>query len=268
MAELSEFVTEEGNPGNEKRLTRVVAEVPLALLPEEVVFVDTPGLGSLALEGAAETLAYLPNCDLGVVLVDAASNLHTDDIATLDALCTGTVPCVVVLSKADLVGPEDLKRLVEYTHRQVEKELAAPVDVAPLSSRPELSHYLKEWIGTQIAPRIANARAPAAESNARKAHALGQRVLHALNMILKTAGLADSTEPAAEFCNTESQLRAAANLVEQTSSECFRLTRQIRDASEQAIDVLADNAISIWRTLDANADLDSNWLRKALQSIV
>jgi GTP-binding protein EngB required for normal cell division len=267
IEQLPEFVTEDNNPANEKRITRIVAEVPLNLLPEEVVFVDTPGLGSLAFEGAAETLAYLPNCDLGVVLVDAASNLHSDDIATLDALRSASVPCVVVLSKADLVGPEDLQRLVEYTQKQVEKELAAPVNVAPLSSRLELSQLLKEWIDQQIAPRIANARTLAAESNARKANALGHRVLHALKMILKTGEIADSAGAAAELRNTETQLRAAATLVEQTSSECFRLTRQVRDSSQQAIEVLADNAISIWRTRDAAGDLDSAWLRKALQLV-
>ena len=165
---LADFVTEERNPGNEKRVTRVVAEVPLAILPEEVVLVDTPGLGSLALEGAAETLAYLPNCDLGVVLVDSASNLHTDDIATLDALRSASVPCVLVLSKADLVGPQDMERLLEYTRKQVEQELGTPIDVAPLSSHPEFGDLLKKWIDAQIAPRIANARRLAEESNARK----------------------------------------------------------------------------------------------------
>ena len=267
IEQLPEFVTEDRNPRNEKRITRVIAEVPLATLPEEVVLVDTPGLGSLAFEGATETLAYLPNCDLGVVLVDAASNLHTDDIATLDALRSASAPWVVVLSKADLVAPEDLQRLVEYTLKEVEKELGIRVDVAPLSSRLELCHPLKEWMDGQIAPRIANARVLAAESNERKANALGQRVLHGLKVILKTGALADSAEPATELRNAETQLREAANLVEQTSSECFRLTRQIRDGSEQAIEVLADNAISIWQTSGPAVNLDAAWLEKAVQLV-
>ncbi len=263
IEQLPEFVTEARNPGNERRITRVMAEVPLAILPEEVVLVDTPGLGSLAFAGAAETLAYLPNCDLGVVLVDAASSLQTDDIATFDALRSASVPCLLVLSKADLVATDDLERLLEYTRKQVEKELGAPVDVTPLSCRPELSYLLNNWIGAQLAPRIANARTLAAESNARKANALGQRVVHALEMMLKAGAIDDS----ADLRNAETQLREAANLVERTSTECFRLTRQIRGAAEPAMGVLADNAISIWQASDAERNLNEVWLQKAIQSI-
>jgi hypothetical protein len=62
MGRLLDFLTEAQNPRNFQRVIRLIAEMPLAILPEEVVLVDTPGLGSLALEGAAETLAYLPHC--------------------------------------------------------------------------------------------------------------------------------------------------------------------------------------------------------------
>jgi GTP-binding protein EngB required for normal cell division len=271
IEQLAEFVTEERNPGNDKRVTRVVAELPLAILPEEAVLVDTPGLGSLALGGAAETLAYLPNCDLGVVLVDAASNLNLDDIATLDALRSAPIPCVLVLSKADLVGPQDLDRLAEYTRKQVEQELGTPIHVAPLSTRAELSHLLKKWIDEQIAPRAANAKRLAEESNARKANALGQRVLHALTMTAKMTSkscpLDDAVDLPQDLQNAEIQLREAANLVEGASEQCFRLTRQIRDASQEAIDVLADNALSIWQTSDPGAALNGLWIQKAVNSL-
>src|ERR1039458_2942806 len=83
---LAEFVTEQGNPGNLRHVTRIVVELPAPRLEEGIVYVDTPGLGSLATAGAAETKAYLPRCDLGVVLIDAASTLTEDDLATVQAL--------------------------------------------------------------------------------------------------------------------------------------------------------------------------------------
>jgi len=61
-------------------------ELPAAGLREGVVYVDTPGLGSLATAGAAETKAYLPRCDLGIVLIDAGSTLTQDDLATIQTL--------------------------------------------------------------------------------------------------------------------------------------------------------------------------------------
>jgi hypothetical protein len=80
---LAEFVTEQHNPANIRHVTRIVVELPAQRLREGVVYVDTPGLGSLAASGANETKAYLPRCDLGVVLIDAGSTLTEDDLATV-----------------------------------------------------------------------------------------------------------------------------------------------------------------------------------------
>jgi hypothetical protein len=75
ITRLFEFAAEGENPSNSKHVTRLVVELPSHRLSSGVAFVDTPGLGSLASTGAAETLAYLPQCDLGVVLIDAGSTL-------------------------------------------------------------------------------------------------------------------------------------------------------------------------------------------------
>src|SRR5206468_12634665 len=75
LERLPEFVTEQWNPANTKHVIRLVVELPSPRLRPGIVFVDTPGLGSLAVAGAAETMAYLPYCDFGVVLIDAGSTL-------------------------------------------------------------------------------------------------------------------------------------------------------------------------------------------------
>jgi len=95
IARLTEFVSEEFNSSNAKHVTRIVAELPSSRLQAGVVVVDTPGLGSLATAGAAETLAYLPHCDLGIVLVDAGSTLTAEDIATIQSLYEAAIPASV-----------------------------------------------------------------------------------------------------------------------------------------------------------------------------
>jgi GTP-binding protein EngB required for normal cell division len=267
IARLPDFVTEARNPRNFQRVIRLIAEMPLAMLPEEVVLVDTPGLGSLALEGAAETLAYLPHCDLGVVLVDASSNLHSDDVATLDALRTASVPSLVVLSKADLVAPEDLERLVDYTRNQVAQQLGSAIDVAPLSSRPEMSHLLQKWVTDQITPRITNARRLAEESNQRKINTLGYRVLHALEMSVRTARPGEPASAGSAWRNAESQLRETAGIVESTNDRCFRITGQIREAARDIIAVLTGNAITLWQNDKTIERLDEAWLTRVVNQV-
>ena len=64
--ELGDFASEEHNPGNARQVTDILLELPAVRLAGDICFVDTPGLGSLATAGAAQTLAFLPRCDLGV----------------------------------------------------------------------------------------------------------------------------------------------------------------------------------------------------------
>jgi len=73
---------------------------------------DTPGLGSLATAGAAETLAYLPTCDLGIVLIDAGSTLTAEDIHTVFALRQAAIPVQILISKADLLSEMDQSPLL------------------------------------------------------------------------------------------------------------------------------------------------------------
>lgn len=264
---LADFVTEARNPGNDKRVTRVVAELPLPIFPEDVVLVDTPGLGTLALEGAAETLAYLPHCDLGIVLVDASSNLSADDVATLDVLRAASVPSLLVLSKADLLGPDDLEQLLDYTRKQIKQQLGTPIEVAPMSNRPEMSYFVERWVVEQVGPRIANARKLAEQSNERKAIALAERVLHGLELSAKADSSHEDVASDEDFRRAESQLREAARLVESTRDACFQTTDRIRAAADETITVLADNAITIWQTEQANDRLNDVWIAAAVNRV-
>ena len=83
--QLRDYASEDGNPGNHKHVTDILVRLPSPRLQEGVILVDTPGIGSLALAGSAQTFAYLPRCDLGVVLIDAASTLNREDLDFLRA---------------------------------------------------------------------------------------------------------------------------------------------------------------------------------------
>jgi small GTP-binding protein len=265
---LADFVTETKNPGNEKHVTRLLATMPLPMLPGEVVLVDTPGLGSLALEGATETLAYLPRCDLGVVLVDASSNLHSDDIATVDTLRAASVPTLVVLSKVDLLTKEDLERLLDYTRIQLAHQLGTPIQVAPLSTRAESAGLVEEWIENEIAPRAANARQLSRESIQRKTRSLVQRVFRALEISAKANTIPAAGGSAKELANAEAQLRTAASLIEGTRTKCFEHTDLIRDAAEGAIGWLAQRAIVFWEKEPESLQLDHTWLARNVNQLV
>ena len=122
LGRLPEFATEHFNPSNTRHVTRIKVELPASLLKDGITFVDTPGLGSLATGSAAESLAYLPRCDLGIVLIDAASTLTPQDVSLVDQLYRAGAGVMVLLSKADLLTAQDRVRADTYVAQELESQ--------------------------------------------------------------------------------------------------------------------------------------------------
>jgi GTP-binding protein EngB required for normal cell division len=180
ISRLPEFVAEQLNPGNEKHVTRIVVQIPSPRLRDGIAFVDTPGLGSLATRGAAETLAYLPRCDLGVVLVDAGSTLTPDDLQTIQILYEAAIPATVLLSKADLLTVQDRSRVIEYVKDHIKKELNLNLTVHAVSVVQESKELLAHWFEEDIAPLYSQRQELKIRSIRRKLGGLRQSVEIAL----------------------------------------------------------------------------------------
>jgi GTPase Era involved in 16S rRNA processing len=183
--EFRQLVSEDGNPGNQRNVIRAVVEIPSPRLSQGIVLVDTPGLGSLARRGAAETMAYLPACDLAVLLIDAGSTLNDEDLGTLRLLYEGGIPAIVLLSKADLLTEPDVHGVGHYIETQVRNELALEVHVHPVSALPNHSDLLDRLLEHELLPRFHEARSLRQVSAARKIGALRESVIAALETSLQ-----------------------------------------------------------------------------------
>ncbi len=179
ISRLPEFAAERYNSGNARHVTKVVVALPSARLCEGVVFVDTPGLGSLATAGAVGTRADLPHCDLGAVLVDAGSTLTQEDLGTIQALYEAGIPASVLLSKADLLAPEDRAKAGQCIADHVAAQLGMPLEVYPGVCRPRrrrTSMFLAVSPSACVVPPARCSLARRASSTAsRKARALRRR---------------------------------------------------------------------------------------------
>ncbi len=183
MERIAEFVTEEGNPHNTKHVNQVEVLLPSIPLAEGVAFVDTPGIGSLATCGAAQTMAYLPRCDLGVILLDAGSTLNDEDLAILQGLYEAAIPTHLILSKCDLLGPEDRLRVVRYIENQVHQALGLAVKVCPLSIVGEDAILAGRWFAEQVRPLLRNHREMTQASIRRKIANLRESIAGTLSRL-------------------------------------------------------------------------------------
>jgi len=183
--EFRNLVSETGNPGNQRNVTHALIEIPSARLSQGIVLVDTPGLGSLARRGAAETMAYLPSCDLAILLIDAGATLNDEDLGTLRLLYEGGISSIVLLSKADLLADADLQRVAAYVETQVQNELGIKIHVQPVSALPNFSRLLDQFFEQHLLPRFNEARNLRRASVARKIGALRESVIAALETSLQ-----------------------------------------------------------------------------------
>lgn len=240
IARLGEFATEQQNPGNARHVTRITVTIPAPRLANGVSFVDTPGLGSLATSGAAETLAYLPKCDLGVVLIDAGSTLTDGDVRTILALQEAAIPARVLLSKSDLLDRSDCEKTIKYVKQHIVSETALDLPVHPVSVRPSHRILLDRWFGNEILPLYSHSQELRAASLQRKIGMLKESVVFVLRTkIQRSRHESPGTQEATH--EVEARLRRATGFIEETRSAC-----------ERGADAMAGNVPAIYSAAAAS----------------
>lgn len=79
LARLPDYVTQRGNPGNEKKIAFAQIELPVEILRRGFFFVDTPGLGSPIVENTLTTERFLPEADAFVLVTSFESPLSEEE---------------------------------------------------------------------------------------------------------------------------------------------------------------------------------------------
>ena len=80
LADLPAFVSEVGNPRNERRIQLVEVSTPSDLLASGLTFVDTPGVGGLGSPHGAITMAALSMADALLFVTDASQELTAPEL--------------------------------------------------------------------------------------------------------------------------------------------------------------------------------------------
>jgi len=251
ISQLQEFVAEQLNRGNEKHVTRIVVQLPSPRLRDGIAFVDTPGLGSLATRGAAETLAYLPRCDLGVVLIDAGSTLTPDDLQTIQILYDAAIPATVLLSKADLLTSEDRSQVIGYVKEHIKEQLNLDLGVHAVSVMRGSQDLLTKWFEDDIAPLYGQRQELKIRSIRRKLGGLQQSVEVALRTRLRSKGQLSPTK-VEQLRVLEAELRQASGRLEEIRKGARNLANELEFAGARIVRLAAATLVESWSKQGAN----------------
>lgn len=148
--QISDYVSEKGNPNNYKQVKLLKACIPNDLLKEGVVFVDTPGVGSLNIEHAETTYSFLPNADILLFVSDADSGLTESELNFLKRGYRYCKNILFPLTKKDLNA--NYTAILEDNRTKISQALEIPteeVQIIPISSTAKL-RYLTSGSATML----------------------------------------------------------------------------------------------------------------------
>lgn len=117
LAQVADYITERGNPGNVKQIRSVEIQLPSELLRRGFFLVDTPGLGSAILANAETTERFIPEIDVLILVTSYQSPLTGDEIRFLQQASGSVRAIVVVVNKQDTVASGERAEVAEYVER-------------------------------------------------------------------------------------------------------------------------------------------------------
>jgi predicted GTPase len=165
VSDLKQYVSEEFNPENKKRVRVVEVFVASPLLVNGMCFVDTPGLGSIFAGNTAATQAFVPHIDAALVVIGADPPLAREELAVIEVLARQVEDLVIVLNKPDRTTPQENAAAVSFAEQQLQKRLrrgVRPILEVSASERTEKPSTERDW------PKLVEALQRLAEQSGRQ----------------------------------------------------------------------------------------------------
>ena len=138
LAALVEFVTERGNPGNDKHVREVRVGVPTAWLEGGIRLVDTPGVGSVHSHNSELTSRYLPTADAVILVVSADQPLGRNELDFLGEIRRHAGKVFCLLNKVDHLSSDERIESLAFTAGVLREAVGAKVPLFAVSARQAL----------------------------------------------------------------------------------------------------------------------------------
>jgi Dynamin family len=126
--DLTQYVSEDLNPENNKNVAAVEVFSPSRLLAQGMCFVDTPGLGSVFAGNSAATQAFVPHIDAAIVVLGADPPISGEELSLVEEVGKQVQNLIIVMNKADRTSDEDRSIAKSFTRKILEKRLRRAVD--------------------------------------------------------------------------------------------------------------------------------------------
>jgi GTP-binding protein EngB required for normal cell division len=144
VSEIAAYVTERGNPRNEKRVLSAEVEVPVPFLRRGLFFIDTPGVGSMHEHNTATTYRFLPEADAVIFITSPEPPLTETELEFLATIRQHVRKIFFVLNKIDQLTSAEREEAIAFTEQTLKEHLGGEaIYLYPLSARLGLQAQLE-----------------------------------------------------------------------------------------------------------------------------
>jgi len=134
--ELADYITERGNPRNQKGVWEVVLAYPSDYLKDGVRIIDTPGVGSVYSHNTEVAYNYLPHVDAAIFVVTVDPPLSAGEDEFLRDIREYVHKLFFVLNKIDYVAEAERQEALDFTRKVLMESLATDsLQIFPLSAK-------------------------------------------------------------------------------------------------------------------------------------
>jgi GTPase Era involved in 16S rRNA processing len=125
---LKSFVSEAGNPHNERKVRQVEVRVPSPLLRSGMTMIDTPGVGSTFEHNTRAAEAALPHADVALFVLSPDPPVTKVEIEYLRAAREHAARLIIVLNKCDLLTDAEREETVRFAGDAIKSHSGVDVE--------------------------------------------------------------------------------------------------------------------------------------------
>lgn len=143
LDELPDYVTEKGNPENQKGVQYVEVHYDSPYLRDGVQIIDTPGIGSTYQHNTAVTYNYLSKVDAAVFLVGVDPPISQVEYDFLNDIRKYVDKILFLQNKIDQMDEKDRIESLEFTKHVIEQKVGLKdIKIFPISAKYALEGRL------------------------------------------------------------------------------------------------------------------------------
>ncbi|MCL5023474.1 MAG: dynamin family protein [Nitrospirae bacterium] len=139
---LPEYVTERGNPKNQKDVSEVIITYPSPYLKGGVQIIDTPGVGSVYEHNTDVAYQYLPKSDAALFLLSVDQPLSKAELDFLGDVREYSNRIFFLLNKTDYFCEADLRESMDFSKNVLREAMGMDVRIFPVSAKLALEGKL------------------------------------------------------------------------------------------------------------------------------